>query len=285
MFVKKDQRKIREILEDPEDDRKELFLARRGTEFPGGMLRSVLCRPRHVARLEVLEHLSLYGNGLKTLAGIGALGACKNLASLDVGRNDLHELPAELAQLTSLTSLVAEDNHLEKIGAGILGLVGLKNLRLSGNKIRSIPAEIASLKDLETVFLDNNLIDAVPEAFGELKALQSVNLGNNKIEQVPDSLGNLTQLSKLILSSNALTRFLPDEAIARLGALKVLLLNGNKIEHISGSLAGLGECRINLANNQIQEIPSMLQSSCKELNTFGQRPLPQGEPQDNPAEP
>ena len=101
MFVKKDLRKIPEILSrNEENDEKEnqsmnaigssslteLKLARRQGEFGGNL--KVLCDPIYSNALANLTKLSLYDCGLHDLKGIGMLGECSRLQQLNIGSND-----------------------------------------------------------------------------------------------------------------------------------------------------------------------------------------------------
>jgi Leucine-rich repeat (LRR) protein len=272
MFVKKDLRKVRGILEDTEDDRRDVHLARRVSEFPQGTIRSVLCRPTQVERLSNLVNLSLYGNELVSVGGIGALGACVHLRSLDLGRNKLSELPLELAELRSLTSLVADDNALVAIDEGVLRLSGLEELRLSGNAIRAVPRGIGALTSLRVLALDNNHIVSLPEELGDLSALETLNVRQNRLGALPSSLGRLAALRALLASSNELSAFLPGPVVARLTRLETLTLNGNRIEWLPEELALLRQAKlVNVANNCIEEVPPAVLDALPSINVFGQR--------------
>jgi hypothetical protein len=66
MFIKKDTRKVAEILYDEKDDRSALLLARREAEFAGDT--RLLCDPASGSQLRNTRQLSLYGNKLRRLA-------------------------------------------------------------------------------------------------------------------------------------------------------------------------------------------------------------------------
>lgn len=91
MFIQKDTRKVREILSDPDDPRKELKLARREAEFGGTT--KLLCEPGTEAALTDLEYLSLYGNKLTKLSRFEVVCASP-LKQLNLGRNLLTALPS-----------------------------------------------------------------------------------------------------------------------------------------------------------------------------------------------
>ena len=110
MFIKKDLRKVQEILEDPSDPRKTLKLGRREAQFNGNI--SVLIDDKYRDALESCEYLSLYNNKLDSIRGIHAFDGSP-LESLNLGRNQLKTLPSGLGKLSStLSSLWVEDNHI-----------------------------------------------------------------------------------------------------------------------------------------------------------------------------
>jgi len=111
MFIKKDLRKVQEILEDEEDDRRTLKLARREAQFDGKI--EVLARARHRPALKNCEYLSLYNNKLRSIRGIDAFQDSP-LEALNLGRNELERLSSGLGALSkTLQRLWVEDNMLK----------------------------------------------------------------------------------------------------------------------------------------------------------------------------
>ena len=94
MFVKRDLRKVHEIVgEDSRGSKKliSLKLGRRGPEFRPGNLRC-LCRESFVKHFADLEYLSLYGNELKNVRNIGkTFKGSQSLKVLVLGNNQLGE--------------------------------------------------------------------------------------------------------------------------------------------------------------------------------------------------
>lgn len=219
-------------------------------------------------------HLSLYGNGLRSLDGIGELSRCKGLQSLDVGRNELTALPDELGRLKgSLTELVAEDNGISQLGAGVMELRRLQTLRVSGNALIEVPAGIGRLSDLRVLALDGNRIERLCPEVGSLARLESLLLRGNRLTAVPDACGTgLLSLRTLVLSSNALASVC---VFSRDVPLKVLLLNGNRLERLPDGLHELGLERLNVANNciAIADLPVGLEECIPDCNVFGQKPI------------
>ena len=94
MFVKKDLRKIDEILVDDEDERTSLKLSKRSSEFKGNV--GIICRESKIKALSNLRFLNLYENSLTSLQGIGILSQTP-LEEINLGCNKLTSIPLEVA--------------------------------------------------------------------------------------------------------------------------------------------------------------------------------------------
>jgi hypothetical protein len=68
MFIKKDLRKVDQILVDRNDTREELKLANRKTEFCGSL--NILCQKSKLPSLSSLRVLNLYDNDISDIQGI-----------------------------------------------------------------------------------------------------------------------------------------------------------------------------------------------------------------------
>ena len=212
MFVKKDLRKIPQILAEatgdniPDEKRlKELRLARRPAEFNGSV--TILCQPKYASALRDVVSLSLYDCQISNLSDIGFLGSkeetpnkrfkeaetnqnesfrereivCPKLSLLNLGRNPLTTLPTDLSYLhRSLTSLWLDDCEISgPMPDCIYDLVNLKTLRLSNNNITTVKGKdgLAKLGKLQVLCLDGNRIEVFPALLGdELMQLESLQL-------------------------------------------------------------------------------------------------------------
>jgi hypothetical protein len=94
MFIKKDHRRINQILEDPEDQRERLLLSKRVAEFQGST--RILLQEIHVPVLSRLKVLNLYDNSLTSLQGIEFLSQTP-VEEINLGCNNLSSLPTEVS--------------------------------------------------------------------------------------------------------------------------------------------------------------------------------------------
>jgi Leucine-rich repeat (LRR) protein len=253
MFIKRDERKIPEILMDPKDDRSRLLLSKRAHEFDGKL--DILCREGHVKQLKNLKLLSVYENQLESLHGIGLL-AMTPLDELNVGNNLIKQIPPEMGGLSKLTSLWLDDNHLDEFPVVLCSLTTLTELRLSGNQIPHIPQSISVLKGLRTLSIDNNKLTEFPMGILDLLSLEHLWLRQNFIGELPDNLDKLINLVTLSVSSNELYS-LP-ACINSMSSLKFLYANANKISTVDEDMCNALPFleKLNLANNRVDTVPA-----------------------------
>jgi len=302
MFVKKDERKIPQILseasaQDRKENLTELRLARRPAEFNGSI--SILCQPHYANALHDLISLSLYDCQISTLTGIGYLASssscntttteeedenadlhedvcCPHLKELNFGRNPLSVLSPELSRLSnSLTSLWLDDCEITgPLPECVYDLENLEILRISNNKITTLKGRhgIDKWKNMKVLCLDGNMIEEVPAELAALTHLESLLLRKNKLSALPEGVPGINHpnLTLLHVSSNNL-RSLPS-SISECGSLTVIYANANKItavpEDMAMRLTRLESC--NLCNNQIESV------GVEFLERFGEPDLKSG---------
>jgi len=251
MFIKKDLRKLDEILVDPADRRESLRLSKRSAEFDGSV--KALCRETRLNALQNLRDLNLYENDLTSLQGIGLLSRSP-IQEINLGYNKLTQLPAEFGSLLTLKTLWLDDNQIEQFPVCLCQLTGLLSLRLTGNDLQSLPPSISALQSLETLAVDNNRLVEFPAGCLQMPNLKHLWLRQNKLTDLPDDLGRMVGLETLSVSSNELTMLPP--CVAAMGTLRRIYANGNHIE-----LAAIDLCQLpallelNLANNLLAAVP------------------------------
>eukprot|EP00938_MAST-03A_sp_MAST-3A-sp1_P004996 g4996.t1 len=211
MFVKRDLRKVHEIVgEDSRGSKKliSLKLGRRGPEFRPGNLRC-LCRESFVKHFADLEYLSLYGNELKNVRNIGkTFKGSQSLKVLVLGNNQLGEAGEEsikeIGELRSLKELWLDDNRMSEIPSSFKILSNLEELRISGNRFETLNGDNLPGSCLKTLAVDRNQIERLPDSFFKnLTSLTRLELASNKLAGVlpklPDSIQHIN------VSSNKLT--------------------------------------------------------------------------------
>jgi len=262
MFIKKDTRKIPQILADatarlspesPEEGNPitELSFSRRAPELSTGI--SIILKPSYYPALENLLQLSLYDCGLKSLREIESGSVLfPKLEQLDVGRNPFlvnDSLSSKFhAQFPSLKELWADNCAFgPDIPETLLQLNKLEVVRMTGNKLQFVKEIDKYWPLVKVLALDGNDIVSVA-GIGKLQQLEKLHLRQNKLielEGLP-----YKKLTMISLSSNQLTKF-PD-SLVNATALRELYLNGNQIAVLPNGLANLGQLnKLNLAHNKI----------------------------------
>lgn len=102
--------------------------------------------------------------------------AFPNLMLLDLSKNRLKELPAELGLLKKLKKLVLFKNRLE-----------------------SIPPQIGELEDLQELVVNQNELETLPDEIGKLKKLRYIDMWSNNLTHLPGSMAEMWALEELDL--------------------------------------------------------------------------------------
>ena len=89
-----------------------------------------------------------------------------NLERLDLGGNELEELPDFIGQLSSLIELWLDNNFLTTFPAEVGELKNLQCLDVSENRVDELPDEIYGLESLTDLILSSNVIHELPEGIG-----------------------------------------------------------------------------------------------------------------------
>ncbi|KAH8389270.1 hypothetical protein KR200_007476 [Drosophila serrata] len=203
-----------------------------------------------------------------------SLGGLKQLTELDLGDNNLRQLPGgflcpvgnlQVLNLTCNRIRTAEqlgfaDMSCAAAGTGSAGSE-LQVLDASHNELRSISESwgISRLRRLQHLNLaHNNLSELSGEALAGLASLRIVNLSNNHLETLPEGLfAGSKELREIHLQHNELYE-LPRGLFHRLEQLLVVDLSGNQLtsNHVDNTtFAGLIRLIVlNLAHNALTRI-------------------------------
>ena len=203
-----------------------------------------------------------------------------NLVTLELGHNELTQIPQSLGQLSDLTELLLNHNQLRKVPQSFGQLLNLTTLRLDNNQLRHLPKELGQLSELTQLHLDNNQLRLLPGNIGELPKLLFLDVCDNHLRQLPGSLIQLSSLKELYLDNNLLS-YLPEgiealsnltnlqvsynqlrelpENIGALSSLKELILSNNRLEYLPDGIGALSTLvELDLERNQLQQLPQRI---------------------------
>ena len=219
-----------------------------------------------LGQLTSLKVLNLNKNQLTSVpAEIGQLASL----TLWLRFTRLTSVPAEIGQLTSLKQLWLQQSADERAGCSSTELTSLelylgcradahtslKVLNLYNNELTSLPAEIGQLTSLRKLYLHDNRLTSLPAEIGQLTSLVELHLSDNQLTSVPAEIGQLTSLKVLNLGGNQLTS-VPAE-IGQLAALEQLWLFKNQLTSVPAEIGQLAWLKVlYLDDNQLTSVQS-----------------------------
>ncbi|XP_011881577.1 PREDICTED: leucine-rich repeat-containing protein 40-like isoform X2 [Vollenhovia emeryi] len=185
-----------------------------------------ICPDKYVMKNTKL--CSLAGQNLQEIPEEALEDAAEaSIATIDLSRNKLSELPDKMSAIVTVTDLKLTSNHLASLPEWIgEKFKCLQVLDISKNHLHSLPSSIGCLKYLRDIDLSFNRFTELPEAIYDVVSLESLivndnlimkidvplleklrrlavlNLSNNNIAHVPPELGNLQHIRNLSLSGN-----------------------------------------------------------------------------------
>lgn len=167
----------------------------------------------------------------------GLIGALSELERLDVGDNQLTELPA-LPE--SLRELYVHDNRLARLPA----LPALRVLDANRNQL----AEVPTIRDVGFVYLAGNQLRAPPVTSG----VRYLNIGDNPLSHLSAADPAIEELRTEHAQITSL-------AIDGLTGLRELSLRNNRLAALPASIGALARLRtLDLRGNQLDELPEAL---------------------------
>lgn len=191
------------------------------------------------------------------------------LTTLDLSNCDLASLPPEIGCLSNLKTLSLLNNRLTMVPDGIGKLSGLTVLTLQGNQLTSLPSTIGNLTNLQHLTLHENKLSDLPKEMASLTELLTLSISFNRFATLPTCLNQMVKLRELFANNNLLTTT-ADIEWSKLTNLSWIDLSCNKLMVVPVRLVHyLSQLkRLNLANNDIQFVPSELAnlSNLKVLN-------------------
>jgi Leucine rich repeat len=98
---------------------------------------------------------------------------------LDLSRNRIEFLPAELGLC-----------------------VRLRKLTVDHNRLRALPPELGECELLEEITASSNRIEFIPSTFARLQELRVLHLADNKIAEIPIEFADCSKLDEMDLTAN-----------------------------------------------------------------------------------
>ena len=125
------------------------------------------------------------GGAQPTKRTAGWMKKLTGLKSLDLGFNELEELPEWIGNLTRLEWLRLSGNQWRKFPDGMKRLVNLKKLFLIACNLSTLPDFIADLGQLEYLCIVINKLTAVPDWLAKMPQLRWFDMGSNELTALP----------------------------------------------------------------------------------------------------
>ncbi|MBD3636024.1 MAG: leucine-rich repeat domain-containing protein [Crocinitomicaceae bacterium] len=124
---------------------------------------------------------------------------------LDLSRNKLTAIPAEIYRFTNLRELDLSKNKLASLPKEF-HFKDLRILHLTKNKFEEFPEAVCQNTSLRNLFMGKNNIKIIPDCISNLKDLIVFDIWFNPIEELPESLTQLRNLRSLDLSGITFTK-------------------------------------------------------------------------------
>jgi len=211
--------------------------------------------PETLSRLSSLTLLSLANNNLEHPDGgfpNGWTSGLHGVASLDLSRNRLAELPEEVCAMQQLRRLILDANSLVSLPEFQPGqLPALEVLSASSNRLSVLPPSVTVLTRLQTLNVADNLLKTLPAVSG-MAQLAQLNARGNRLRGLHAPLS--PALRHLDLSRNSIEQIAYD-SVKVLDSIQTLDLSHNHLQRMPlclGSRTALVDLR--LGNNHLQQL-------------------------------
>uniref|UniRef100_A0A8C1WET8 Leucine rich repeat containing 7 n=1 Tax=Cyprinus carpio TaxID=7962 RepID=A0A8C1WET8_CYPCA len=177
-----------------------------------------------------------------------------SLKELWLDNNSLQTIPGSVGKLRQLRYLDLAKNRIESLDADISGCESLEDLLLSSNMLQQLPDSIGKLKKLTTLKVDDNQLTSLPNTIGSLSLLEEFDCSCNELESLPPTIGYLHNLRTFAADENFLTE-LPRE-IGNCRNVTVMSLRSNKLEFLPDEIGQMTKLRVlNLSDNRLKNLP------------------------------
>lgn len=213
---------------------------------------------------EALKNPELYKSARFNSAGLTEfpeqLFLFPNLEEIDVSRNSISVLPANLNQLKNLKELHVNRNNLTTLGIELISCNRLEVLQIQNNPLQTITKEIGIMSSLNEITLGEMAPEClIPIELWMLTNLKKIKITNAGITEIPAEIGQLQQLTDLCLTNNSIS-VIPEE-IFLLKNIQYLNLGNNKITVIPASINKLQNLNyLGIYYNPIKSFPGEINS-------------------------
>jgi len=216
--------------------------------------------PMIMTKFELLEHLNLSGNCMKTVPE--AIQNLKRLSVLNLSSNEIRAIEQPFSE--NLSILLLRNNNLSEIAAEYTkALKNLKKLDIAGNHIKELDDKAFSKKQalLEKIDISDNQFLILPKCLRNLPRLLKLRADNNALTSSNDdaaTIQSLENLNSISMNNNSHVQIVKE--ILLHPNLVNISLESNKIEsleHVSASDFNAIDSRIdlvNLSNNSLVNI-------------------------------
>lgn len=154
---------------------------------------------------------------------------------LDLPKNQIMCLPAEIGRLKNLKELNVSFNHLKSIPLELGDCENLERLDCSGNlDLTELPFELSNLKRVTFVDISANKFSSVPICVLRMCRLQWLDISSNNLSDLPQDIDRLEELQGFLLYKNKLT-YLP-QAMLNLRKLTLLVVSGDHLVELPTAL-------------------------------------------------
>ena len=139
------------------------------------------------------------------------------ITELDLSRMGLTQIPDDIFDgFTNLEKLNLGYNQLIELPESIGNLTNLEELGLDKNQLTELPESIGNLTNLKWLWLPENQLTELPQSIGNLTNLTQLVVSFNELTELPEAIGNLTNLEILWLDNNPWKKPVPKETILKM---------------------------------------------------------------------
>ena len=142
---------------------------------------------------------------------------------LDLSKQKLTEVPAEIQKFKNLQELHLDRNKIELVPDFLAQLKYLQIFSAGQNKIDSITPAFWTLRNLRRLDFSDNFLTEIPESIENLQELRLLILWDNPINSYPNELGELNKLEHLDLLNNIMSYDTQERLISLLPKCNIIM--------------------------------------------------------------